>query len=451
MIAYPRSDSPAGGAAPVIRFIGLGNAGVHLADRLAMSGHAEIEVVAMNTDTQSLASSVAPRKVALGPKASRGLGTGGDPEVGYEAAQESLDEIRNAVDGAGIVFLCAGLGGGTASGIAPLLAEMAREAGATVFAVVTSPFTFEGRRRGAQASEALELLAGHTHALVHFENDRMSELPAPRSGIEETFAAADGTLLSCVTTMVEILRGGSPMPIGLSDLLAVLGGGAPASLFGRGGSAGDNRAHEALERALKSPLLDRGRLLADCHSVIAHIAGPPSLSFSEVAAVMRELNRHASDEAKLFFGVTTSSDSAAPFSVTLFGNYAGDPDKRTAVPQQSAVPVPQSPRASAPAAEPPAAEEPPPRPQPAPVPAVEEDPKQLFPEPAAPAERPQAAARAPREPAKPAKPAAQPKVKQETLPFESVARGRFEKSEPTIVEGEDLDVPTFLRMRGKTQ
>lgn len=435
----------------MIRFIGLGNAGVHLADRLAMSGHAEIEVIAMNTDTQSLASSVAARKVALGPKASRGLGAGGDPEVGYEAAQESLDAIRSAVDGAGILFVCAGLGGGTASGIAPLLAELAREAGATVFAVVTSPFAFEGRRRGAQAAEALELLAVHTHALIHFENDRMSELSAPRSGIEETFAAADGTLLSCVTTLADILRGGAPMPIGLADLLAVLGGGAPASLFGRGGSTGDNRAHEALERALKSPLLDRGRLLADCHSVIAHVSGPPSLSFSEVAAVMRELNRHASDEAKLFFGVTTSPDAAAPFSVTLFGNYAGDPDKKAAVPRPSAVPEPQNLRVPAPAAAPPAAEEPPPRMPVAPDSTDAEEPKPLFPEPAIPAERPQIAARAPREPAKPAKPAPQPKVKQETLPFESVARGRFEKSEPTIVEGEDLDVPTFLRMRGKTQ
>ena len=112
------------------------------------------------------------------------------------------------------------------------------------------------------------------------------------------------------------------MPIGLADLLAAVGGGGPAGLFGRGEATGDNRAHEALERALKSPLLDRGRLIGECHAVIAHLVGPASLSFSEVAAVMREVRRHTADDAKLFLGVTTVSDADAPLSVTLFGNYS---------------------------------------------------------------------------------------------------------------------------------
>ena len=440
MIPYPRSESSPP-AALGIRIIGLGNAGVHLADRLAMAGAAGADVMVMNTDAQSLASSVAPLKIILGPKVTRGLGTGGDPEVGFEAARESREEIRRAVEGTGLVFLCAGLGGGTGSGIAPVVAEIARESGAKVFCLVTSPFAFEGRRRAAQSAEALTVLARHADALIHFENDRMAELTAPRSGIEDTFAASDTTLINCIISLIAILRGGAPMPVGLADLLAAIGGGSARTLFGRGEATGENRAHEALERALKSPLLDCGRLLDESHAVIAHLSGPPSLSFSEVAAIMRELTKHIADNAALFLGVTTTPDPSAPVSVTILGNYAAGLE----APALSGTPA----RLRAELQNRSATASPEPGPEPVAIPDAE--PKPLFPESPAPEEKPSVAARqAPRESKPAAKPASQPKVKQETLQFESVARGRFEKSEPTIVEGEDLDVPSFLRMRGKT-
>ncbi|MGC2578714.1 MAG: cell division protein FtsZ, partial [Terrimicrobiaceae bacterium] len=223
MIAYPRSDtSSQNPEPPSVRIIGVGNAGVHLADRLQLNGHGD--VVVMNTDTQSLQSSIASNKIALGPMTTHGLGAGGDPEVGQEAAQESRSEIRSALEGATIVFVCAGLGGGTASGVIPILAEIARETGAVVFSIVTSPFSFEGRRRTRQATDALALLARHSNALIHFENDRMGELSSPRSGIEETFAAANSMLSACVDSLIAILRGGNPMPIGLADLLVAVGG-----------------------------------------------------------------------------------------------------------------------------------------------------------------------------------------------------------------------------------
>ena len=346
MIAYPRSDTSSESLEPPsVRIIGLGNAGVHLADRLQMNGHAD--VVVMNTDAQSLLSSIAAKKITLGQKTTYGLGAGGDPEVGYEAAQESRGDIRSAVEGANIVFLCAGLGGGTASGVVPILAQTARETGAVVFSIVTSPFSFEGRRRSKQSAEALALLSKQSNALIHFENDRMADISSARSGIEETFAAANGMLCACVGSLISILQGGSPMPIGLADLLAAVGGGGPAGLFGRGEATGDNRAHEALERALKSPLLDRGRLIGECHAVIAHLVGPASLSFSEVAAVMREVRRHTADDAKLFLGVTTVSDADAPLSVTLFGNYSKIlSEEPSAVPAQERAPsaVPAVPR-----------------------------------------------------------------------------------------------------------
>ena len=433
MITYPRSDTAV--SMPTIRILGLGNAGVHLADRIAMLELDGVDVVALNTDAQSLASSVAPRKIALGEKATRGLGAGGDPELGYEAAQESLSEIRDAVEGAGLIFLCAGLGGGTASGAAAVIAESAREAGATVFALVTSPFSFEGKRRSAQATEAIAALTKQVQALVHFENDRMVELASPRSGIQETFGTSDAMLATCIVSLVDMLRGGGPMPIGLADLLAATGAGSAAALFGRGEATGDNRAHEALEKALKSPLLDRGRLLEESYAVIAHISGPPSLSFAETAAIMRELSKLTPDTAMVFLGVTTLLDASSPVAITILGNYEGD----------APAPVRQPARRAEAAIVPQISLEP----------SEEEEAKPLF------NAEPEPEAVAPVAPVTPppvrkkkeesAAPKPSPaKVKQETLQFEPVARGRFEKSEPTIVEGEDLDVPTFLRIRGKT-
>jgi len=440
MITYPRPSDSA--PAPSLRIVGIGNAGVHLADRLVMSGAAGADVVVMNTDGQSLTSSIASQKLTLGPKVTRGLGAGGDPEVGYQAAQESLSEIRDAVKDVDLIFLCAGLGGGTASGIAPVVAEMARESGATVFSLVTTPFSFEGRRRNAQASEALTALANQSHAVLHFENDRMAELTGPRAGIEETFAVADETLISCVTSLAAILQGGVPMPVGLADLLCALGGGSARALFGHGAATGDNRAHEALEAALRGPLLDRGRLLNESHAIVAHLSGPASFSFAEVAAIMRGITKHVADSASVFFGVTTASDPAAPVQVTILGNY----DRQSV--EEAEAPVRSRTEAPAPTEKPDPKRRPAPTPESAP--AVDES-KPLFPEPAEPDEKPALAPRAVPVDPKPRpkiKPVAKPK--QETLQFESVARGRFEKSEPTIVEGEDLDVPTFLRMRGKT-
>ncbi|GAT34317.1 cell division protein FtsZ [Terrimicrobium sacchariphilum] len=474
MISYPRSEAgePASVQALVL---GLGNAGVHLVDRLTMSGIADADFIALNTDAQSLTSSITQTKIALGQKVTRGLGTGGDPEVGYEAAQESLGEIRSALEGAQIVFLCTGLGGGTGSGVAPVIAESAREAGAIVISIVTSPFSFEGKRRSAQAREGLAGVAEFSHAVLHFENDRMSELASPRAGIEETFSISDNFLGSAVISLLEILRGGAPLPVGLADVLSVLGGGSAAALFGRGEATGDNRAHEALERALKSPLLDRGRLLAESHAIISHISGPASLSFAEVAAIMRELGKHVADSAQLFLGVTSLRDANAPITVTLIGNYSGGEHDSPPVTEHHAVerPAPrQRPTFAAPTPHHEAEESTTaPRQRYAPSP-VAEEPAPLFSEPvvepvaeapeapapvsAPPAARPAATrehrpAAAPKQQPQPVAPPTAPKVKQETLQFESVARGRFEKSEPTIVEGEDLDVPTFLRMRGKTR
>ncbi|MEX1119534.1 MAG: hypothetical protein WEB60_12155, partial [Terrimicrobiaceae bacterium] len=301
-----------------------------------------------------------------------------------------------------------------------------------------------GRRRAAQAAEAEAALQRHAHAVIRFENDRMADLSSPREGISETFEASDRLLTECVASFLEMLNGDGPMPVTQGNLLSVLREGSSSALFGRGEGHGDNRAHEAVERALKSPLLDRGRMLDDANAVVVHVGGPPSLSFSETAAIMRETSKHVPDDAHLFLSVSVSQTSSSPVTVTIFGNH------QTGAPASPAPPV----RTARPAPEPKAA----PGLQPAkatkketvPTPAPEQNeeplrptpPGRLFTDDDVP---PAHVAPAPAAPKKPAP----TKVRQETLQFEPAARGRFEKSEPTIVEGEDLDVPTFLRARPK--
>lgn len=438
---------------PVVRLIGLGNAGVNLTDRITMKGGLSLETVAINSDQQSISSSVSSAKVSLGPLTTRGLGAGGDPEIGLDAAKESLSEIEEALAGADIVFLCAGLGGGTASGAAGLVAEVAKQTGALLIAIVTTPFAFEGRRRSSQAATALQEIASHADAVIHFENDKMSELTAPKAGVSETFSACDELLGGCVAAVTRLLSSPGPLGVGIPDLLSVLNGGHGCCLFGTGSASGDNRAHEALERAFKSPLLDRGRLLDEAGSVLVHLSGPPSLSFAEVGAIMQEIARQSAEGALLHLGVSTVPDNNAPVTVTLLAK-AGD----VISPEVSAPPVRRPVQSNTPATRHHKPHRPP----------VEQQEQELPPAPpAAPKAEPVPVSVASPEPVPPPAPVRNvpphhpkpshsppqkqtpPKIKQETLQFEPVARGRFEKIEPTIVEGEDLDVPTFLRLNMK--
>jgi len=427
---------------PSVLLIGLGNAGVNLADRMTVVHGDSIASVVMNSDLQSLSCSVVGTKVAIGPLATRGLGAGGDPEIGLDAARESSAEIAQAVRSADIVFLCTGLGGGTGSGAAGIVAELIKKNGALLIALVTTPFGFEGRRRSTQAQVALDELSEHADAVIHFENDRMADLTAPRAGVVETFGACDDLLIGCLVTLSRLIATPGPLAVGLPDLLSVLEGREAVCLFGTGSAAGGNRAHQALEQALRSPLLSREHLGDDQCSLLVHVSGPPDLSFAEVGTILEEISKHVADSGLLHLGVSTTEDPSAPVVVTLLGKYGRKVARREA-------PRPSRPPTKSPAARP--------IDPPAPLPLLDVDQEPLAektePEEGIIADEPEPTP-SPR-PVRPlapeiAKPKpAQAKAKQETLQFEPVARGRFEKIEPTIVEGEDLDVPTFLRQNIK--
>jgi len=446
-----------------IKIVSVGGAGLSVLDRIVLDGLERADVVAINTDVQSLASSVAPHKVQLGRTATRGLGTGGDPELGYQAAVESAEEIREALAGARMIFICAGLGGGTGSGAAPYVAQLAREAGSLVIAFATLPFGFEGKRRGAQAQEALGRLNEIANAVVCFENDQMGDIVAPKAGIHQAFATADITISQSVRSIVNLIQRPGLIRIGFDDLLAALRSRNGRCLFGFGESDSDNRAHDALAQALKNPLMDRGRMLEDATRVLVQVAGGPSMTLSEVEILMQELGRHVTEETQILFGTAVDGRMGDRLSVTIISSFTADKDSipQQIPPAQSSVPAmppvwaqPQdaSPKieieSEAAPIESSQSPETIPVEQPAPVETAPPQPSMPHkPEPrlSTPQTNP-----APMKEGKPS-PEKSGQAKQEVLQFEPVTRGRFEKSEPTIVEGEDLDVPTYLRKKIKVK
>jgi cell division protein FtsZ len=465
-----------------IKVVGVGGAGCNVLDRIVLDGLEKADLIAINTDVQSLASSVATTKVQLGRTVTRGLGAGGDPEVGYNAAYESADEMRHALTDARMIFICTGLGGGTGSGAAPAVAQVARENGSLVLAFATLPFAFEGKRRLAQAKEALVKLHENCDAVICFENDCMGDLVAPKAGIHQAFAVADVTISQSVRSIVSLIQRPGLIRIGFDDLLSALRSPSGRCVFGFGESDSDNRAHDALTQALKNPLMDRGRMLADASHVLVQVSGGPGMTLTEVEILMQELGKHIHDDTQIIFGTAVDSRMGNRLSVTLISSLAGEEEPAPAPAKKPAVVAKPAP--------------PPPLPEPEPVilaeppiweqreeivpevvieePALVSEPVAFTPEliesegvePAEPVEA-EPAASLPEEPEmeeppsqprlilprkkpttfKEPKPVVEkkPLAKQEVMQFEPVTRGRFEKSEPTIVEGQDLDVPTFLR------
>jgi cell division protein FtsZ len=452
-----------------IKILGLGGAGSNALDRIQLDGAAHAELVALNTDVQSLMGSVAPLKVQLGPTTTRGLGAGGDPEVGYTAADEAADEIRAAVDGASMVLLCVGLGGGTGSGAASIVASIAREQGALVVVFATLPFSFEGKRRIAQAHEALAGLQHYADTVICFENDKMADVVSPRATIQEAFTAADRTISESVRAIMALTQQRGLIHIGFDELATALRSQNARCIFGYGEADGDTRAHTALERALKNPLIGRGRMLTEAANVLVNIVGGPSMTLNEVQLLMEEFNKHIGDETRILFGTAIDRKLGERLTVTILSSLAAESSMRIA-------PLAVGPRSES-AAQATVEAEPELLPEPR-IAYVETD-EEIVAAPAAVVPQAAASVVAPRSVAQsaPAIPAPErvtapsrrssaaspprakattaPEVKrearQEQMQFEPVTRGRFEKSEPTIVDGQDLDVPTFLRRNIKAR
>lgn len=300
--------------------VGIGGAGGSVLDRITMDRAVDATLVTMHTDIRVLSHSMSPVKIQLGVELMRGIGAGGDPELGREAAMYSREQIRNAIQGHDIIFICVGLGGGTGSGAAPVVAEIAKSTGALVFLTATMPFSFEGKRRLTQAEDSLKQLQNRTDALILFENNRMGELSLPKDGIQKAFVQADQLIAQSLRAVSTIVTTPGLVKLGIDDLTSALSTSNGRCLFGFGEARGQNRGSEALKRALKSPLIDQGRLLHQTKTLLVHIAGGDSLTLVEVDSIMKQLGKNVPDQTHILFGVAVDPKLGESISVTLISS-----------------------------------------------------------------------------------------------------------------------------------
>lgn len=326
MVEYHRhSDAPAAPQGPIsIAIIGVGGAGSNVLDRITLDRTLDASLVCMHTDVRVLSHAMAPTKLQLGTELMRGVGAGGDPDLGREAALFSRDVIRQTLAGHQIIFICAGLGGGTGSGAAPVIAEIAKSTGALVLVVATMPFSFEGRRRVTQAEEALELLQKRADALILFENNRMGELILPKDGIQKAFGAADQLISQSLRAVSTMISTPGLVKLGLDDLTASLATSNGRCLFGFGEARGQNRGPEALKKALKSPLIDQGRLLHHTKNLLVHVAGGESMTLVEVEGIMKQIGRNVPDHTQILFGVAVEPKLGDAVAVTLISSLGAE-------------------------------------------------------------------------------------------------------------------------------
>ena len=300
-----------------VKIIGLGGAGANMLERIALDGLDGAELLALNTDVRTLGTCLAREKIQLGVNLTRGLGAGGDPELGHQAVLEAEDQIRASIKGRRIVFLCTGLGGGTGSGAAPIVTRIAREEGAFVVVFATMPFAFEGRRRREQAETALNELAVLSNALVTFDNNRMGELVLAKQGIHEAFAAADHMICESIKAVIRLVIRPGLINVGLDDLMSALRTNRSRCLFGSGLADGKDRASKALKNALNSPLLDQGALLKDAQTVLVHLSGGEDLTLFEIELLMQRLQKFVPEKAHVLFGAVIDPAMGDSLSITL--------------------------------------------------------------------------------------------------------------------------------------
>ncbi len=307
-----------------VKIIGVGGSGANVLDRMALEGSEAGDLLTINTDVRALSTSVSSNKIQLGKQLLMGMGAGGDPELGREASLEAEDEIRAAVRGYSMVFVCVGLGGGTGSGAAPEVCRIAREEGAFLVTFTSLPFSFEGKRRMQQATNALVGIGEYSNAVVTFENDRMGELIVAKEGIQQAFAAADKLISQSILATTNMVTQPGIIRLGMDDLLTALRNRDSRCLFGFGQAKGDNRAKSALAKALKSPLIDKTFLLESAENVLIHISGGDSLTLYEVEILMSELAKHVSDQAQILFGVGTDKKLGNSLAVTLISSVSSE-------------------------------------------------------------------------------------------------------------------------------
>ena len=313
----------------VIKVVGIGGGGVNAVNRMIEVGLKGVEFVAVNTDAQALLMSDADVKLDIGRELTRGLGAGANPEVGGKAAEDHADEIEEVLRGADMVFVTAGEGGGTGTGGAPVVARIARSLGALTIGVVTRPFGFEGRRRMAQADYGIENLRSEVDTLIVIPNDRLLSLSDRNISFVDAFRQADHVLLQGVSGITDLITTPGLINLDFADVKSVMQG-AGTALMGIGAARGDDRAIEAAERAISSPLLEAG--IDGAHGVLLSVSGGSDLGLFEINEAARLVADAAHPDANIIFGAVIDDTLGDEVRVTVIaaGFEGGQLPTRTA-------------------------------------------------------------------------------------------------------------------------
>ena len=297
-----------------IKVVGVGGGGSNAVNRMIDAGLGGVEFIAVNTDAQALALSNAPIRVRIGDALTRGLGSGGDPLIGGKAADESRDELRTVLEGADMVFVTAGLGGGSGTGASPVIASIARDLGALTVAVVTRPFTFEGTHRARVAEEGAKKLAPEVDTLISIKNDRLLKLVDPNAPLKKAFLVADEILHQGIQGMTELIAEEALINLDFADVRSIMTNGG-AALMSIGVASGEERALAAANQAIQSPLLDL--TISGAKGVLFNVRGGEDLALFEVNEVGQLVHDTASPDANIIFGAMIDPDMDDQVQVTV--------------------------------------------------------------------------------------------------------------------------------------
>ncbi len=298
-----------------IKVIGVGGGGGNAVNRMIASRIAGVEFLAANTDLQALKASHAPARVQLGAKLTKGLGCGADPDIGRQAALEDTDHILEAIEGADMVFITAGLGGGTGTGAAPIVASLASELGALTVAVVTKPFTFEGRRRQMQAEEGMRELREQVDTLISIPNDRLLQTVERSTPLADAFSVADDVLRQAVQGISDLITVPGLINLDFADVRTIMRGMGDA-VMGTGIAEGEKRAEEAAHKAISSPLLEEASVKG-AKGVIINITGGEDMSLVEVNEASSIIHDEADTEANIIFGAVVDPRMQGRMKITV--------------------------------------------------------------------------------------------------------------------------------------
>lgn len=298
-----------------IKVVGVGGGGSNAVNRMIASGIHGVEFIAMNTDIQVLDLSGAPKKVQLGVNLTRGLGAGGNPEIGKSAAEESKNEIRKVLEGSDMVFVTAGMGGGTGTGAAPVIADLAREIGALTVAVVTRPFSFEGPRRSRLADQGVTSLMGRVDTIITIPNDRLLSVVERKTTLEDAFRVADDVLRQGVQGISDIITIPGQINVDFADVRAVMTDAGPA-LMGIGYGVGEQRALQAAQSATNSPLLEQ--TIHGAKGLLVNVTSSEDLTLAEANEALLYIQSMCDEEeANIFFGTVVDPTMEGTVRVTV--------------------------------------------------------------------------------------------------------------------------------------